>query len=194
MTNQKGFGKIILLVTLAIVLAIVLAYFAFFKKPVEVATSPTPTVTANPATSWKTYRNTKYDYSFRYPTDFTMYMAVDQTAKEVTPPTATSDEVYLTNDTSHLFCCEPLITSISVISGFVDVSNWRQYANIPDYRIKSQKEIVFAGRKAFEVRASVGLDSAGARLILIPGSPFSFKLIQGNEGEPWESITNSFSF
>lgn len=53
---------------------------------------------------------------------------------------------------------------------------------------------MFAGHEAFEVRGSVGMDSAGARLILIPGNQFSFVIIQGDEGEPWESITDSFSF
>ncbi|MBI2670271.1 MAG: hypothetical protein HYX20_03970 [Candidatus Yanofskybacteria bacterium] len=144
--------------------------------------------------TWAVYSNTKYNYSFRYPKNFTIYTATDQTKEEVILPTATSDKVKLTDRKEFLFCCESLVTSVSVINGSIDTQNWRQYAEIPDYRIKSQGEIVFASHKAFEVRGSTGIDSAGARLILIPGSQFSFVLIQGDEGEPWESITNSFSF
>ncbi|MBI2591135.1 MAG: hypothetical protein HYW34_00425 [Candidatus Brennerbacteria bacterium] len=148
----------------------------------------------NEVANWAVYHNTKYNYSFRYPRNFTIYTAIDQAKNEVILPTNTSDKVYLTDKKDKLFCCEPFITSISVVNGFIDIKNWRQYAEIPDYRIKSQNEIVFDGYKAFEVRSSVGIDSVGARLILIPRNQFSFKLIQGDEGEPWESITNSFFF
>ena len=64
-------------------LAAVLVYFAFLKKPGEVAVSPTPTptptktVTPTPTktatptpdetANWKTYTNTKYGFEFKYP-------------------------------------------------------------------------------------------------------------------------------
>ena len=152
------------------------------------------TASNNETANWAVYSNTKYNYAFRYPQSFTIYTATDQIKEEVILPTATSDKVFLTDRKAKLFCCEPFVTSVSVVNGSLDTQNWHQYADIPDYHIKSQGEIVFAGHKAFEVRGSLGLDSAGARLVLIPGSPFSFVLIQGGEGEPWESITNSFRF
>lgn len=139
------------------------------------------------------YRNTKYRYSLHYPENFTIYTATDQMKEEVILPTVSSDKVYFTNDKKMLFCCEPLVSSVSVVNGPIDPKNWRQYVNIPDYRIISQGEIIFSGRKAYEVRSSIGIDSAGARLILIPGNEISFILIQGDKGEPWESITNSFN-
>ena len=205
--NQRGFTTIVWVVVV-VVLVGAIGYFVVAKKPNSINQQSTPasevssadktpteaTASNEEATSLTVYNNTKYNYSFRYPKNFTMYTAVDQTKETVTLPTAVSDKVFLTNNKAKLFCCEPLVTSVSVVDGSTDSKNWRQYVNIPDYRIKSQGEITFAGRKAFEVRGSAGLDSAGARLILIPGSQFSFVLIQGDEGEPWESITNSFSF
>src|SRR3989344_9422576 len=178
----------------------------FVKKSAPIAQQPTPIpaqtntpvspipTPKNETANWAVYSNTKYKYSFRYPTNFTIYAATDQVKEEVILPTASSDKVSLTDKRAMLFCCEPLVTSVSVINGSIDTKNWRQYAEIPNYRIKSQGEIVFAGHKAFEVRGSLGIDSVGVRLILIPGSQFSFVLIQGDDGEPWESITNSFSF
>src|SRR3989344_1306546 len=142
---------------------------------------------------WKTYRNTSYIYSFRYPVNFTIYTGTNQAKEEVIPPTATSDKVFLTDNKAFLFCCEALVTSVSIIPDSVDIKDWRKYVEVPDYQIKSQKEIIFAGRKALEVRFSVGIESPGARVILIPSDPWSWLLTQGDEGEPRESITNSFS-
>ncbi len=208
MNNQKRFTSIILI--LIIILAIgTIGYFFFIKKATQViqqaetqTASPNNTLepsvsltpTSNETAKWAMYSNTKYNYSFRYPTNFTIYAATDKTKEEVILPTSTSDKVYLTDKKAMLFCCESLVTSVSVINGSIDTKNWRQYAEIPNYRIKSQGEIMFAGHKALEVRGSLGIDSAGVRLILIPGNQFSFVLIQGNDGEQWESITNSFSF
>ncbi len=64
MNYQKGSATVILLVVLVVVLAIVLVYFAFLKKPGEVAVSPTPTPTktATPSPDWKTYTNTEYGF------------------------------------------------------------------------------------------------------------------------------------
>ena len=205
--NQKGFANIILVVIIVAAIAVG-GYFVFVKKSEPTAQQPTPTPPSaqtktpvsptptpkNETANWAVYSNTKYNYSFRYPTNFTIYAATDQTKEEVILPTATSDKVSLTDKKAMLFCCEPLVTSFSVINGSIDTKNWRQYAEIPDYRIKSQGEIMLAGHKAFEVRGSLGIDSAGVRLILIPGNQFSFILIQGDDGEPWESITNSFGF
>ncbi len=44
-------------------------YFAV--KPIAVA-SPTPVVTADPTADWKTYTNTKYNYSFKYPENYSV--------------------------------------------------------------------------------------------------------------------------
>ncbi len=79
MTNQKGSATIILLVVLVIVVAGGLVYFAFLKKPGEVAVSPTPTATkvANTATptpdetaNWKTYSDQTLGFSIKYPRDW----------------------------------------------------------------------------------------------------------------------------
>lgn len=60
---------VILLVVLVVVLAAVLVYFAFLKKPGEVAVSPTPTATktATPTpdetANWQVYRDQKFQLS-----------------------------------------------------------------------------------------------------------------------------------
>lgn len=59
MNIQKGSATVVMLVVLVVVLVAVLVYFAFLKKPGEVAVSPTPTAeTANR----KIYTNTEYGF------------------------------------------------------------------------------------------------------------------------------------
>lgn len=151
----------------------------------------TPQVTN---TNLSKYINAKYGYSIQYPKNFTIYTAVNQDKQEVVLPTLSSERVAFTDKKEMLFCCEPLVTSVEVIHGPIDIKNWRQYGDIPDYRIKSQGQITFAGRDAYEVRGTLGIDSTGTRLIIISGDQYSFVITQGNDGEPWEALTNSFNF
>ena len=85
-SNQKGSATIILLVVLVVVLVMVLVYFAFLKKPGEVVISPTPTATITPkdeTANWKTYTNTQYGFSFKYPGNVFAYDVVDYTNGQI---------------------------------------------------------------------------------------------------------------
>ncbi len=95
--NQKGSATVILLVVLVIALAAVLVYFAFLKKPGEVAVSPTPTATASPATSWKTYMNSRVGYQFEYPA-FGLQFGLDETIKYPNSQTKNQDFVQFATD------------------------------------------------------------------------------------------------
>lgn len=87
--NQKGFAKVTLLVVLVVVLVVVLAYFTFFKKPGEVAISPTPTPTKtttptpDETANWKTYINSQYGFFFKYPSNVFAYDVVDYTNGQI---------------------------------------------------------------------------------------------------------------
>lgn len=76
--NQKGFVNIIL-VAVIVVLVGVAGYFVFVKKSELITQQPTPTPTqtniytsptptsADETADWKTYTNTQYGFSFKYP-------------------------------------------------------------------------------------------------------------------------------
>lgn len=72
MQVNKGSATVILLVVLVVVVAAVSVYFAFLKKPGEVAVSPTPTptATANPTANWKTYNSQNFGFVFKYPNEY----------------------------------------------------------------------------------------------------------------------------
>src|SRR4030043_1712509 len=119
--NQKGFANIIWVVVIVAVLVGAAGDFAFVKNSEPIAQQPTPTFTQtntpvsstptpkNETANWAEYSNTKYNYFFRYPKDFTIYAATEQTKEEVILPTATSDKVSLTDKKAMLFCREPLV-------------------------------------------------------------------------------------
>lgn len=76
---QKGFAPILILVEILVIMAVAggVYYFAKFQsvKPQNSLVSqtsqptinPQPTQTSNETVSWKTYTNTKYGFTFRYP-------------------------------------------------------------------------------------------------------------------------------
>lgn len=69
--KQKGFAPIIILVLIALA---VVGYFGYKnywpKSQTPVITSPLPTVTADPTVNWKAYTNNKYQFEFKYPSDW----------------------------------------------------------------------------------------------------------------------------
>jgi hypothetical protein len=85
MRNQKGFTQIILILVIVVVAIGAAYYFGTLKNKsglVSVVPTPTPIVkatqTPSPAeakaqegtANWKTYTNTKYGFSFKYPDGF----------------------------------------------------------------------------------------------------------------------------
>jgi hypothetical protein len=71
---QKKNFPILTIVMIPVLLAIgafgVLAYQKFSAPKPVVTVSPTPTATTVPTVDWKTYTNSKYGFSFKYPSTF----------------------------------------------------------------------------------------------------------------------------
>lgn len=69
--SQKGFAALILIIILAIVAVGGGVYYKHQKdkqsKPIEIGAQAT---TTDQVSGWKTYTNTKYGFSFQYPTDW----------------------------------------------------------------------------------------------------------------------------
>lgn len=181
-------------ITVLAIVGIVAGYLVWYRPSAVVPVEPRAESFAPDTAAWHTYRNEKYGYSFRYPEDFVVYASMDEVKEEIISPLADSDKVFITKDQALLFCCEAIVGSITAIPGLVEGQNWRKYADIPEYRIKSQGERMFAGWQAFEVQALPGIDSAGARLILIPSNSVSLLLLQGDEDSTWTAIIDSFKF
>lgn len=157
---------------------------------------PPPILDTAPVSTadWKSYQNEKYGYSISYPNTFTIYAGTNQKTQEIILPDKNNTTIFITDNKKNLFCCDVIKSAVKVIEGSIETKNWKQYVNIPDYRIKEQEAITFQGHPAYEVVASIGVDSEGARAILIPGNMYSFVIIQGGDSLTWQKITESFKF
>jgi len=87
MNNQKGFAPIVIILIVVIILAGGVLIWQHSKTPrekvgVSEKTSPTstasvkqpkePSITDNETANWKTYRNDKYGFSFKYPEEINL--------------------------------------------------------------------------------------------------------------------------
>lgn len=70
---QRGFFEILVLALVIIAAVAGGAYYFGTQKgsiPFVSKSSPTPSPSADPTSNWKTYTNTKFNYSLKYPTDW----------------------------------------------------------------------------------------------------------------------------
>ena len=79
MKNNRGFVPILILVLIALGAA---GYFGYkYFRPTTSINNPTPfptpTIGINPKTGWKIYTNTKYGYSFEYPSQWLINLSVN---------------------------------------------------------------------------------------------------------------------
>lgn len=76
--NNSGFAPVLFLVLLLAVLGGIGGYYLWQQKG-SVKVLPTPTSTADPTASWKTYTNEKYKFSIKYPQDWKYLEVPNQT-------------------------------------------------------------------------------------------------------------------
>ncbi len=70
--KQKGFAQIFIFILLLAILGTVIYFGSKQGKIVTPIQSPIPTATPDVTANWKTYSNTAYNYSVKYPTNLTI--------------------------------------------------------------------------------------------------------------------------
>jgi hypothetical protein len=159
--NQKGFANIILVVVIVVLVGAV-GYFALIRKPSPIAQqSPTPTPTSTqtktPAptptpkdetANWKTYTNSRVDYSFKYPTA-NLTLALDETIKY--PSTREGDSK--TQDLVQFAVGETSFGIRTYVgAGKSTIESWIQEPNTPRayHDLSKYEKITVGGKTAYQ--------------------------------------------
>ena len=77
MENNKGYMSVIVIIALVVIVA---GYFVFYKKSVPVAQQPIP-AQKDQTTDWKTYKNDKYGFEFKYPSTYLVKIFEESTVR-----------------------------------------------------------------------------------------------------------------
>lgn len=84
--KQNGFAPIIILILIALAVVGYFGYKNFWPKPktsgvTSLVSTPTaaPAATTDPTVNWKTYTNTKYNFSIQYPKEWYIQATVQNT-------------------------------------------------------------------------------------------------------------------
>jgi hypothetical protein len=159
---------------------------------------------------WKTYTNSKYNFSFKYPEQNTAYVTTDANAQKLIPASATENEVRISEKESLLFCCEAQTIAVSVhaknssegktLEGEFGINKPRQYPSggtnfIPQDFSSSESltKTTFLGKEAYAFSGAGSLGSPYKVLAIIYGN--YYMVIEQNARTPiLNTILQSFTF
>ncbi|OHA20057.1 MAG: hypothetical protein A2836_02465 [Candidatus Taylorbacteria bacterium RIFCSPHIGHO2_01_FULL_45_63] len=134
--NKKRFlVGVIVFLGLLFVTVILLAFYKQSQKQSASSTSKVVPAFQDEIANWKTYRNEKYGFQFKYPADHTPFDTFDSASQKLNLASVTSDVVTVAENESHLFCCEPLTLSVSGLepAGEAFSSTYATHMTIDDY-------------------------------------------------------------
>lgn len=115
--------------------------------------------------TWRTYKNQEAGFELQYPEDRILYSKVDEVNEILVPATPSSTKIFIAENESHVFCCEPLLFTVEILEDEIeDLGKWVEERFVfpeNEYRVIKRGFETFAGRHSYRLYSSLGIDSPG---------------------------------
>lgn len=190
--QKQGFTPIIILIVVLVALVAGAYYLGGKKSSLNLTPTSTPNATAN----WKTYTNTKYNYTFKYPSEYHLYTTISAIpGEQASTDLATTCEIHvaLTDKQPAPFAVAPSVFEVNTCSVYEPLDLLQKELTDQFHNQLNVRQTEFFGLKALSWTSADG--EASIKMVEKNKVMYGFStLVNSPNQSVYNQILSTFQF